>query len=40
MKLINIAIGVAVVGITIAGGVLVVAWQKGWSIRETIDRRE
>ena len=40
MKIRNIAIGVVVGGITIAGGVLAVAWQKGWSIRETIDRRE
>ena len=35
MKLRNIAIGVVVGGITIAGGVLAAAWQKGWSIRET-----
>ena len=37
MKLRNIAIGVVVGGITIAGGVLAVAWQKGWSIRETVE---
>lgn len=37
MKLGNIAIGVVVGGITIAGGVLAVAWQKGWSIRETVE---
>ena len=37
MKLRNIAIGVVVCGITIAGGVLAVAWQKGWSIRETVE---
>lgn len=37
MKLRNIAIGVVVCGITIAGGVLAVAWQKGLSIRETVE---
>ena len=37
MKVRNIAIGVVVGGITIAGGVLAVAWQKGWSIRETVE---
>ena len=37
MKFRNIAIGVVVVGITIAGGVAAVAWQKGWSIRETVE---
>ena len=37
MKLRNIAIGVVVGGITIAGGVVAVAWQKGWSIRETVE---
>ena len=37
MKLRNIAVGVVVGGITIAGGVLAVAWQKGWSIRETVE---
>ena len=37
MKLRNIAIGVVVGGITIAGGVLAVAWQKGWSVRETVE---
>ena len=37
MKLRNIAVGVVVGGITIAGGVLAAAWQKGWSIRETVE---
>ena len=37
MKVRNIAIGVVVGGITIAGGVAAVAWQKGWSIRETVE---
>ena len=37
MKLRNIAIGVVVCGITIAGGVAAVAWQKGLSIRETVE---
>lgn len=37
MKIRNIAIGVVVCGITIAVGVLAVAWQKGLSIRETVE---
>ena len=37
MKIRNIAVGIVVGGITIAGGVLAVAWQKGWSIRETVE---
>ena len=37
MKIRNIAIGVVVVGVIFAGGVAAVAWQKGWSIRETVE---
>ena len=37
MKIRNIAIGIAVVGAMIAGGVAAVAWQKGLSIRETVE---
>ena len=37
MKFRNIAIGIAVVGAMIAGGVAAVAWQKGWLIRETVE---
>lgn len=37
MKIRNIAVGVVVGGITIASGVAAVAWQKGWSIRETVE---
>jgi len=37
MKIRNIAIGIAVVGAMIAGGVAAVAWQKGLSIRETME---
>ena len=37
MKIRNIAIGVVVVGVIFAGGVAAVAWQKGLSIRETVE---
>ena len=37
MKIRNIAIGVVVVGVIFAGGVAAVAWQKGWSTRETVE---
>ena len=37
MKIRNIAIGVVVGGIIFAGGVAAVAWQKGLSIRETVE---
>jgi murein L,D-transpeptidase YafK len=37
MKFRNIAIGIVVVGVIFAGGVAAVAWQKGWSIRETVE---
>ena len=37
MKIRNIAIGVVVGGIIFAVGVLAMAWQKGWSVRETIE---
>ena len=37
MKIRNIAIGVVVGGVIFAGGVAAVAWQKGLSIRETVE---
>ena len=37
IKFRNIAIGVVGVGVIFAGGVAAVAWQKGWSIRETVE---
>ena len=37
MKIRNIAVGIVVGGVIFAGGVLAVAWQKGWSIRETVE---
>jgi murein L,D-transpeptidase YafK len=37
MKFRNIAIGVVGVGVIFAGGVAAVAWQKGLSIRETVE---
>ena len=37
MKFRNIAVGVVVGGIIFAGGVAAVAWQKGLSIRETVE---
>ena len=37
MKIRNIAVGVVVGGVIFAGGVAAVAWQKGWSIRETVE---
>ena len=37
MKIRNIAVGIVVVGVIFAGGVAAVAWQKGWSIRETVE---
>lgn len=37
MKFRNIAIGVVVGGVIFAGGVAAVAWQKGLSIRETVE---
>ena len=37
MKFRNIAVGIVVGGVIFAGGVAAVAWQKGWSIRETVE---
>ena len=37
MKIRSIAVGVVVGGVIFAGGVAAVAWQKGWSIRETVE---
>ncbi|MBR3924184.1 MAG: hypothetical protein IKJ45_13785, partial [Kiritimatiellae bacterium] len=37
MKIRKIAIGVVVVGVFFVIGVAAVAWQKGWSVRETIE---
>ena len=37
MKIRNIAVGIVVGGVIFAGGVSAVAWQKGWSIRETVE---
>ena len=37
MKFRNIAVGIVVGGVIFAGGVAAVAWQKGWSVRETIE---
>ena len=37
MKIRNIAVGVVVGGIIFAGGMAAVAWQRGWSIRETVE---
>ena len=37
MKIRNITVGIVVVGVIFAGGVAAVAWQKGWSIRETVE---
>ena len=37
MKFRNIAVGIVVVGVIFAGGVAAVAWQKGLSIRETVE---
>ena len=37
MKIRNIAVGIVVVGVIFAGGVAAVAWQKGLSIRETVE---
>ena len=36
MKIRNIAVGIVVGGIIFAAAVAAVAWQKGWSIRETV----
>ena len=33
----NIAVGVVVGGVIFSGGVAGVVWQKGWSIRETVE---
>ena len=37
MKIRNIAVGVVIGGVIFAGGVAAVAWQKGLSIRETVE---
>ena len=37
MKFRNIAVGFVVGGVIFAGGVAAVAWQKRWSIRETVE---
>lgn len=37
MKIRNIAVGIVVGGVIFASGVSAVAWQKGWSIRETVE---
>jgi len=37
MKFRNIAVGIVVVGAVFAGGIVAVAWQKGWSVRETME---
>ena len=37
MKFRNITIGVVVGGVIFAGGVAAVVWQKGLSIRETVE---
>ena len=37
MKFRNIAVGIVVGGVIFAGGVAAVAWQKGLSIRETVE---
>lgn len=37
MKIRNIAIGVVVGGVIFVGGVAAVAWQKGLSVRETVE---
>ena len=37
MKFRNIAVGIVVGGIIFAAAVAAVAWQKGWSIRETVE---
>ena len=37
MKIRNILVGVLVGGVAFAGGVAVVAWQKGLSIRQTVE---
>ena len=37
MKFRNIVIGVVVGGVIFAGGVAAVAWQKDWSVRETVE---
>ena len=37
MKIRNIAIGVVVGGVIFAAAVAAVAWQNGWSIRETVE---
>ena len=37
MNIRNIAVGIVVVGAVFAGGIVAVAWQQGWSVRETMD---
>ena len=37
MKFRNIAVGIVVGGIIFTAAVAAVAWQKGWSIRETVE---
>ena len=37
MKIRNMAVGIVVVGAIFTGGVAAVAWQKGWSVRETVE---
>ena len=37
MNIRNIAVGIVVVGAVLAGGIVAVAWQKGWSVRETME---
>ena len=37
MNIRNIAVGIVVVGAVFAGGIVAVAWQKGWSARETME---
>jgi len=37
MNIRNIAVGSVVVGAVFAGGIVAVAWQKGWSVRETME---
>ncbi|MBE6383114.1 MAG: hypothetical protein E7049_08920 [Lentisphaerae bacterium] len=37
MNIRNIAVGIVVVGAVFAGGIVAVAWQKGWSVRETME---
>ena len=37
MKIRIMAVGIVVVGAIFTGGVAAVAWQKGWSVRETVE---